>query len=304
MNRIFFSRRHFSFPKHDRLHSFLCIGTFLFTLLVGSVFGQTEVQNLAVIINALDKVDLNITSTLSLIDLDEPNERRAVDREILPIGDVPSGLLVHGHLAYISRFAWLSGVLSDSILIVNLEQRKIVGEIPIESGVYPQNLSLITPDKMYVTCDNAHQVHVIDIPNRNVTKIITDSSFNKTTGITLLNGKAYVTNPAWEWDAEAGKSLYHESSVTVIDTETDTVLKSIPMPINAGGILNDGESTVIVKTTGDYNLVSGSLVLIDATADAIIKTIDLKMTPGGFCNQFTETGVHSRGLADPWPPYL
>ena len=261
---------------------FLCIGTLLFTLLVGSVFGQTEVRNLAVIINALDKADLNITTTLSLIDLDEPNERRAVDREILPIGDVPSGLLVHGHLAYISRFAWLSGVLSDSILIVNLEQRKIVGEIPIESGVYPQNLSLITPDKMYVTCDNAHQVQVIDIPNRNVTKIITDPSFNKTTGITLLNGKAYVTNPAWEWDAEAGQSVYHESSVTVIDTETDTVLKSIPMPINAGGILNDGESTVIVKTTGDYNLTLGSLVFIDATADVIIKTIDLKMTPGAF----------------------
>ena len=282
MDKVFLFCRHFSLPPQHKLHLLLLIGILLSTLLAVSAFGQTEVQNLAVIVNALDKADWNITSTLSIIDLDEANEKRAVDKEIVPIGDVPSGLLVYGHLAYIARFNWLSGVLSDSILIVNLEQREIVGEIPIKSGAYPQSLALANPNKMYVTCDNTHEVHVIDIPNRNVTKIITDPSFNKTSGITILNGKAYVTNPAWEWDADAGTSVYHDSSVTVIDTETDTVLKSIPMPINAAGILNDGESTVIVKTIGDYNLTPGSLVFIDATTDEIIKTINLKMTPGAF----------------------
>ena len=259
MNNVFFSRWHSSGTLLLSLVSAL-----LFTFLVSPTFGQTDVQNLAVIINALDKDDLNITSTLSLIDLAEPNEKRAVDHEILTIGDVPNGLLIHGHLAYITRFDWVSGDLSDSVLIVNLEQRTIIGHIPIASGAYPQSLALINPNKMYVTCDNVHQVHVIDIPSRSVTKIITDPSFNKTSGITLLKGKAYVTNPAWEWDAATGAVAYHDSSVTVIDTETDTVLKSIPMPINAGGILNDGESTVIVQTTGDYNLVSGKIVLIDA----------------------------------------
>ena len=300
MDNAFFSRRHFSGTlQYLRLR--LLVSVLIFTFLVSPTFGQTDVQNLAVIINALDKGDLNITSTLSLIDLDEPNESRAVDSEILTIGDVPNGLLIHGHLAYISRFDWVSGDLSDSILIVNLEQRTIIGHIPIASGAYPQNLALVSPNKMYVTCDNVHQVHVIDIPNRAVTKIITDPSFNKTTGITLLNGKAYVTNPAWEWDAAAGTSVYHDSSVTVIDTETDTVLKSIPMPINAGGILNDGESTVIVKTTGDYNLVSGNIVLIDATTDEIIKTVNLKTTPGAFAinsqkQLFIQSGWQNPGL--------
>ena len=301
MDRFFFTWRHIPLSKSYKWHAYLLIGAILFTLLISAAFGQTDVQNLAVIINALDKDDLNITSTLSLIDLDEPNEKRAVDREVLTIGDVPGGLLIHGHLAYISRFDWISGFLSDSILIVNLERREIVGEIPIEPGAYPQNLALVKPDKMYVTCDNVHQVHVIDIPNRNVTKIITDPSFNKTTGITHLNGKAYVTNPAWEWDAAKGASVYHQSSVTVIDTETDTVLTSIPMPINASGILNDGESTVIVQTTGDYNLISGNLVLIDGTTDEIIKTVDLKTTPGAFAinsqNQlFIQSGWQNPGL--------
>ena len=68
----------------------------------------------------------------------------------------------------------------------------------------------------------------------------------------------------------------------MIDTETDIVLKSIPVPTNAGGILNDGESTVIVKTTGNYNDILGNLVLIDANTDEIVETVKLKLTPGTF----------------------
>lgn len=301
MNKVFFFRRLFSFHSNYKLHSLLLISAMLFTYLISSTFAQTDVQNLAVVVNALDNADLNVISSLSIIDLDEPNLKRAVDAEVITIGDVPSDILIHGHIAYISRFDWLSGMFSDSILMINLERQEIVDVIPIQPGAYPQSLALINPNKMYVTCDNVHQVHVVDIGSRSVTKIITDASLNKTTGITVLNGKAYVTNPAWEWDAAAGKSIYHQSSVTVIDTQTDSVLSSIPMPINAGGILNDGDSTVIVKTTGDYGLISGKLVLIDATTDEIIKTVDLKMTPGSFAinsqkQLFIQGGWANRGL--------
>lgn len=282
MNRSFFIRRQLPFGINHNLHSFLLICAILFTLSFNTAFAQTEVQNLAVVLNALDKDDWDITSSLSIIDLDEPNLNQAVDREVISIGGVPSDILIHGHHAYISNFDWLSLPSHDSILIVNLERREIVGVITLQSGVYPQSLALVNSNKMYVTCDNSHQVHVINIGSRSVSKIITDPSFNKTTGITLLNGKAYVTNPAWEWDAEAGKSIYYQSTVSVIDTQTDSVVKTIAMPINAGGILNDGESTVIVKTTGDYNTISGKLVFINATTDEVFKTVDLKMTPGSF----------------------
>ncbi len=301
MNKVFFFRRLFSFNLNHKLHSLLLFGAMLFTFLISSTLAQTDVQNLAVVVNALDSDNLNITSSLSIIDLDEPNLKRAVDEEVITIGDVPTDILIHGHIAYIPRFDWLSGMFSDSILIINLERREIIGTIPIQPGAYPQSLALINPNKMYVTCDNAHQVHVIDIGSRSVTKIITDASFNKTTGITVLNGKAYVTNPAWEWDAAAGKSIYHQSTVTVIDTQTDSVLSTIPMPINAGGILNDGDSTVIVKTTGDYGQISGKLVLIDATMNEVIKTVDLKMTPGSFAinsqkQLFIQGGWQNPGL--------
>ncbi len=290
MNKVFFSWRHFSCsPRHTPL-SLLLTGVLLLTLLVGPALSQTEVQDLAVVINALTHPDLGITASLSLIDLMEPNENRAVDNEIIRIGIEPLnrrravGLSTHGHLAYIPTFNLpITGAASsgDNILIINLEDREIVGEIPIQAGATPQQIALIDDTKMYVTCAAAHEVHVVDIPNRNVTKILT-GSFNKPSGITLLNGKAYVSNPAWEWDPVEGKTIYYDSTVTVIDTETDIVLKSIPVPTNASGIVNDGDSTVIVKTTGNYNDILGHLVLIDAGSDEVIETVKLKLTPGSF----------------------
>ena len=118
------------------------------------------------------------------------------------IGGEAVGLSIRGHLAYIPTFNLpITGAASsgDNILIINLEQRNIVGEIPIQAGAIPQQIAVIDENKMYVTCAAAHEVHVIDIDNRNVTKILT-GSFNKPTGITLLNGKAYVSNSAWEYD--------------------------------------------------------------------------------------------------------
>ena len=282
MNRFFFSRRHFSF------HSPLLIGIILFTCLVSPAFGQTEDPNTAVVINALTHPDLGITASLSLINLTESNENRAVANEIVRIGTEPTnrrravGLSIRGHLAYIPSFNLpIAGAASsgDNILIINLEDREIVGEIPIQAGTTPQQITIINDAKLYVTCAATHEVHVVDIPNRNVTKVLT-GSFNKPTGITLLNGKAYVSNPAWEWDPAAGQTTYYESSVTVIDTATDVILKSIPVPTNASGIVNDGESTVILKTTGNYNDISGHLVLIDAVTDEIIETVKLGFTPG------------------------
>ena len=84
MNKVFFTWRHFSLSKSYKWHSYLLIGAILFTLLMSPAFGQTEVQDLAVVINALTHPDLEITASLSLINLMEPNERRAVDNEILP----------------------------------------------------------------------------------------------------------------------------------------------------------------------------------------------------------------------------
>ena len=66
----------------------------------------------------------------------------------------------------------------------------------------------------------------------------------------------------------------------MIDTETDLILKSIPVPTNASTIVNDGESTVILKTTGNYNDIPGHILLIDAGTDEVVETVKLDFAPG------------------------
>ena len=275
MNTVFFLRRHFLCTKRSRFHTFLLICVLLWTLLMCSAFGQTEVQNIAVVVNALTHFDLGITTSLSIIDLAESDAKRAVANDVIPLGNVPNDLVIRGHLAYVTN------AFSDNILIINLQHREIVDTIAFRSGANPQKLAFVNENKMYVTCEGANEVHVVDVAARRVTKTIIDI-FNKPFGITILNGKAYVTNSAWEYDVVEKAVRYHQSSLTVIDTVTDTVLKTVPMPTNAGEILNDGEATVIVKTTGDYNLIPGNLVFIDSTTDEIVKTVKLRMTPGSF----------------------
>lgn len=280
MNTFFFKQRHLSRVL------LLLIYTSLFICFVH----PTAAQNTAIVLNTLTQPDLGITASVSLIDLTEPNENRAVANEIIPIGIVPEnrkravGLAIHGHLAYIPTFnlpSFDEPSVADNVLIVNLETRAVIGDIPIPAGANPQQVALIDGSKMYVTCSESHEVHVVDIHNRYVTKRLA-GPFNKPTGITLLNGKAYVTNAAWVYDPATGGVTYFESSVTVIDTSTDTLLRSIPVPVNAGGILNDGEATILVKTTGNYSDILGSLVLIDADTDTVVETIDLKLAPGSF----------------------
>jgi len=60
-----------------------------------------------------------------------------------------------------------------------LEDREFVGEIPIQAGTTPQQIALVSDQKLYVTCAATHEVHVVDIDNRNVTKVLTGPSTNR-----------------------------------------------------------------------------------------------------------------------------
>ena len=70
-------------------------------LTVLSVYAQ-EAENLAIVVNGLRKPEAGILPSLSIVDLDEPNLKKAVENEIVPLGEViPSDLEVQGNLLYI-----------------------------------------------------------------------------------------------------------------------------------------------------------------------------------------------------------
>jgi hypothetical protein len=257
-------------------------------LAVLSVYAQEDVQNLAIVANTLRKPEAGISPSLSIVNLDEPNLRKAVENEIIPLGLViPSDLEVQGNLLYALNqepdpfFDPRGG----SIEIINLLTRSNVGSIPIDADTTPKQIALIPPSKAYVTGLYGNAIHVVDLNQKSVVKRIPCGPMPD--GITILNGKAYVANSAYVKEPGTWNVSYDDkSNVTIIDIETDTVLKTIPMPINTNGIVSDGESRVIAVSAGVGEWIvpggiPGTVVFIDAVTDEIEKTIELEGRAGG-----------------------
>ena len=264
--------------------------TFVLTIFIFatlSVYAQ-EIENLAIVANGLRKPEAGILPSLSIVDLDEPNLKQAVENEIIPLGLViPTDLEVQGNLLYVllqepDPFFDPRG---GSIEIINLLTRSNVGSIPIDSDTTPKQIVLIPPSKAYVTGLYSNVIHVVDLNQKSVVKRIPCGPMPD--GITILNGKAYVANSAYVKEPGTWNVSYDDTSnVTVIDIETDTVIKTIPMPINTNGIASDGASRVVAVSAGigGWNLqgpVPGTIVFIDAVTDEIEKTIELDGRAGG-----------------------
>ena len=249
-------------------YALIVVATALMHLTVAAP-AANEVQNLAVVVNALANPELGISTSLSIVDLDEPDIERAVENEIIPLGLYPNDIEIQSHLGYVVN----SG--NDNVQIVDLRNRVNVGTIPIGEGTLPQKIAFASDSKAYITCNGTNDIRVVDVKARSVINTIPGGL--KPTGITIINDKAYVTNSAFEVDGF--NVTYKDSSVTVIDTRTDTVLTTIDVPTNATGITNDGESKVLMISTGDYATILGNLVIIDATRDEVEKVVSLRSTP-------------------------
>ena len=261
------------------------LAIFIFAAL--SVYAQ-QVENLAIVANGLRKPEAGILPSLSIVDLDEPNLKQAVENEIIPLGLViPTDLEVQGNLLYVllqepDPFFDPRG---GSIEIINLLTRSPVGSIPIDSDTTPKQIVLIPPSKAYVTGLYSNVIHVVDLNQKSVVKQIPCGPMPD--GITILNGKAYVANSAYVKEPGTWNVSYDDTSnVTVIDIETDTVIKTIPMPINTNGIASDGASRVVAVSAGiggwnPQGPVPGTIVFIDAVTDEIEKTIELDGRAGG-----------------------
>ena len=248
---------------------------------------QDQVRNLAIVANGLTKPEADIFPSLSVVDLDEPDADRAVADEELPLGDIiPSDLVAQESLLYVVNqirdpfFDPRGGYVE----VIDLQTRSSIGKIPIDSDTTPKQIAIVETAKAYVTGLYSDMVDVLDMNRRQVIKRIPVGQMPD--GITVINGKAYVANSAYSKEEGTWNISYDDnSSVTVIDTATDTVLKTIPMPINTSGIANDGESKVIAVSAGvgDWIVpggIPGAIVIIDTIADEIVDTIDLEKRAG------------------------
>ena len=251
------------------------------------VTAQDSVSNLAIVANGLTKPEADIFPSLSIVNLDEPDADRAVADEVIPLGDIiPSDLVAQENLLYVVNqirdpfFDPRGGYVE----VIDLQTRSTVGKIPIDSDTTPKQIAIVETFKAYVTGLYSDKVDVLDLNRQHVIKRIPVGQMPD--GITVLNGKAYVANSAYAKEEGTWNITYDDnSSVTVIDTMNDTVVKTIPMPINTSGITNDGDSRVIAVSAGvgDWIVpggIPGTIVIIDTIADEIVDTIDLEKTAG------------------------
>ena len=250
----------------------LAFASIICILIAFTVFAQDGVQNLAIVVNGLEDSKRSIHPSLSIVDLDAPDTKNAVENEIIRIGNAPNDVQIQGDLGYVVN------TYSDNVQVIALRRRISLTEIATGDGTLPEKIAFVDESKAYVTCNGTDEVKVVDLNQRRVVKTIPVGS--KPWGVTVLNGKAYVTNSAAVTDWTTFQTNYGDSSVTVIDTLTDTVLQTIPMPTNATNILTDGESRVLVQSTGDFGATLGTLVIIDANSDEVEKRVKLRLTPG------------------------
>ena len=251
------------------------------------VTAQNSSSNLAIVANGLTKPEADIFPSLSIVNLDEPDADRAVADEVIPLGDIiPSDLVAQENLLYVVNqirdpfFDPRGGYVE----VIDLLTRTSIGEIPIESDTTPKQIAIVKTSKAYVTGLYSDKVDVLDLNRQQVIKRIPVGQMPD--GITVLNGKAYVANSAYTKEEGTWNISYDDnSSVTVIDTMNDTVVKTIPMPINTSGITNDGDSRVIAVSAGVGDWIvpggtPGTIVIIDTIADEIVDTIDLEERAG------------------------
>ena len=230
-----------------------------------SISAQT--QNLAIVTNGLKD-----PGSLSIIDINQLNIKKAVKNDIITTGSTPNDVQVQQNLAYVVN------TYSNNIQIINLLEQNSVGEISVGSDTLPEKIAFVDSFKAYVTCNGPDQVAVLNLHTKSVTNRIQVQS--KPWGITIINKKAYVAHSAAVTNWVTFKTTYGNSSVSVIDTTTDQVIKTIKVATNATEITTDGNSKVLVISTGDYAMIPGQLTIIDANTDEIEKTVKLKTTPG------------------------
>jgi YVTN family beta-propeller protein len=256
-----------------KTHKIASISIFtLLTLIAFTVSAQEGVQSLAVVVNGLMDPERGVSPSLSIVNLDASDPKKAVDNEIILLGNAPNDIQVKGNLGYVVN------TLSNNVQVIDLRRKISLGTIPIGDGTLPEKLGFVNRTKAYVTCNATNEVRVIELNTRQVVKAIPVGS--APWGVTVLNGKAYVTNTAAIFDPVTQQVNYGDSSVTVIDTQTDSVLTTIPVPLNTTDLVNDGESKILAQSTGDFTAMLGKLVIIDANSDVVEKTVNLRVIPG------------------------
>ena len=203
-----------------------------------------------------------LAETLSVFDI----EQETMTNDVLTVGKWPNAIAVRGDRAY----AVNSG--DHTVQVIDLDAMESVGTIDLGAGANPMQIAFLSDQKAYVTNNLTNTVAVVDLGAMTVTKTIAVGM--TPTSVVVSEGKVYVGNTAFQWPS------YGEGTVSVISTETDEVVGTIPVGINPQFAGVDASGRVHVVCTGDYAEVEGAVYVIDPSSDTVSAMVSVGGAPG------------------------
>ncbi len=208
------------------------------------------------------------------------------------LGDTGNDLKRYGAKVYV--------VVNNSSTIEVLEAKSLnfVKQIEMIQGgtaKQPRNITFAN-GKAYVTCFDGY-VDVIDTTSLTIeTRIAVGSNPE---GIVISNDKLFVSN-------SGGLNNPMDSTVSVIDLNSQMEVKKIIVGLNPGELITDSQGEVYVISRGDYGAIESKLVRIDPTNEVVLQsfaipTTDIERMNNQFliANYNYATSQSSVGLFDP-----
>ncbi|MHB1050460.1 MAG: DUF5074 domain-containing protein [Bacteroidota bacterium] len=196
------------------------------------------------------------------------------------LGDVANDMVLHDGKAFI--------VVNNShkVEVISTDTHLSLGVIPMP-GNSPNKIIIVNKNKGYITNLYRGTVTVFDPSTYTVLHDSIRVGANPQ-GLIAVNGKLYVCNSGYGFD----------STVSVIDLNTDAVIKTITVGAGPTDIGVDSDGEIFVRCSGSIDWsdpgkdTPGSIVIIDPSADEVKSTIPLPLETYGHPSKMvvTKTG--------------
>ena len=213
--------------------------------------------------------------TISVFDIEKSEFLSDVS---IPIGKWPADIKNRGDFAYVVNTG------DNNVQIIDLASNTTSGMIDIGDGTAPEKIAFASDTRAYVSSNWTKSVKVVDLSSQIVVNSIDVGV--APWGVAFANGKVYVCNTGVVYGDE---TTYGQGTVSVIDTATNNVLKTIDVETNPTDVVADSNGKVLVLCTGNYADITGKIVVIDSQTDSASAPVDLGTTPSGIT--ITKNGI-------------
>ncbi len=248
-------------------------------LLIG---GCTE-ANRAVVVNG-------VGSSMATVDFTLPPE---VANNVggIELGPSANRVAVWGGEAFVVNSGTFGAAENASVQVINLSSSSLVRTIPLPDGDSPWDIAIVSYDKAYVTNLYGNSITILDPRvdgDSAVIGTIPLPAGSSPAGILVAGTRAYTANTAMD----PATYMYGPATVSVIDTETDTLVDADNDPangedtpvsvsgVNPQDLAMDADGNLWVVCTGDWFSTFGVVDIIDTLTLAETDSIATGGSPG------------------------